>query len=224
MNIEFILYESQAKEYPKPYPIKNIVPESYKNIKVDVQNGVGNIKDCIPFLEAMTLGYVIPFPYDIEIRICENNSIEVYGDGVGYVKTHSQRQVQGSQYEGFTVLKFINLWKIKTEPGWSCLFTAPMNRKPDLPFKVISGVVDTDVYDSCIHFPASLFNMQPGVNFTISKGYPYVQVIPFKREEITSSYRLATDNDTNLREDAICKKMQDKDYYRTEIKQKKIFK
>jgi len=73
-------------------------------------------------------------------------------------------------------------------PGYSCLFTPPLNRV-DERFEIINGVVDTDIYKEYINFPFFLKkdyllkNVKDGKFFSIiEKGTPYCQIIPFKRE------------------------------------------
>ena len=70
-------------------------------------------------------------------------------------------------------------WRVKTPEGVSCLFTQPMNRT-DLPFITLSGVVDTDNWNG-----SDVLNFALKENFegVIQKGTPYVQIIPFVRNE-----------------------------------------
>jgi len=76
--------------------------------------------------------------------------------------------------------KFINKWIIVTPPGYSCLFTQPMNRLGEDRFQLINGIVDTDTYIAPINFPFILLKRDK--QFLIKKGESCVQVIPFKRE------------------------------------------
>jgi hypothetical protein len=55
----------------------------------------------------------------------------------------------------------------------------PLNR-PNGIFEVLAGVVDTDTYRAPIHFP--FFATGKDGLYTIEKGSPLVQVIPFKRD------------------------------------------
>jgi hypothetical protein len=68
-------------------------------------------------------------------------------------------------------------WVIKTPPGWSCLITHPISY-PDLPFKVITGIVDTDRLDTDINTPIVF---KKGFEGIIEKGTPMFQMIPLKR-------------------------------------------
>jgi len=92
--------------------------------------------------------------------------------------------------------KWINPWSIKTKPGYSSLFLQPTHRESV--FSILPGIVDTDTYDSPVHFPFVLNNK----NFegVIPAGTPMAQVIPFKREiwemEIGSQKELDSQSET----------------------------
>ena len=80
------------------------------------------------------------------------------------------------------VNKFYNPWIIKTPPGYSCLFVSPLNNADDR-FSIISAIVDTDTYTQYINFPFIVNgDKYPELDTIVKKGTPYVQVIPFKRD------------------------------------------
>ena len=58
-------------------------------------------------------------------------------------------------------IKALNQWHIKTPPGWSTLFVAPLNRDNDI-FQAIPGIVDTDKFTENINFPG--FFVKPDMN------------------------------------------------------------
>jgi hypothetical protein len=81
------------------------------------------------------------------------------------------------------VMKIVNPWHIKTPPGYSCLFVSPLNNDKNDKFHIIAGIVDTDTYGLEINFPYIVNgDKYKTLNEIIHKGTPYVQVIPFKRE------------------------------------------
>ena len=76
----------------------------------------------------------------------------------------------------------MNPWIIKTPPGYSTLFLPPLNNSDDR-FNIIPGIVDTDSFNVHINFPIVINgDKYPSLETTIKKGTPYVQVIPFKRD------------------------------------------
>lgn len=144
------------------------------------------IKRCMPFLDAMASGWILPLAASVRLEIRDNGR-EVEG-GWDFdrpmVSHHAPHQVAGSPWGDRPPRKFHNYWTIVTEPGWSCLFVDPLNR-PNGVFEVLSGVVDTDSYRSLIHFPFFATGAD-GVHF-IEKGSPLVQVIPFERSAAGAS-------------------------------------
>jgi hypothetical protein len=82
--------------------------------------------------------------------------------------------------EGQAALKFNSFWTIELEPGWSLFATHPVNRD-DLPFRLISGLVDADrFHDGGINFPAIW--TEPEFSGVLPKGTPVVQCFAVPRE------------------------------------------
>jgi hypothetical protein len=95
---------------------------------------------------------------------------------------HDAAQVAGTPFfdDDRFIVKFNNFWTIQTPPGYSLMFTHPLNRI-DLPFTTISGLVDTDLFfDNLINFPARWHDVD--FNGVLPKGTPVAQCIPVKRE------------------------------------------
>lgn len=158
------------------------------------------IKKCIPFRESMTAGYIIPFPYDIAVKciIDEDSGDSVVGVHAGVsnigdmdpISFHSKVQTSKHPYwqEKWApekAYKFINPWVIKTPPGVSCMFLHPQHQGISK-WEILSGVVDTDTYQTNVLFPA-LLKVKPGDEFIIEAGSPMAQVIPFKRDKWSHS-------------------------------------
>ena len=200
MNIQFVdftktfLFHSlhEVQHSPDPYPATKFVPEWYKDLqKVDTESGLPTVKRCLPFLDAMISGYIIPLPGEITIKIEDSENLTINGEGKQLLGIHSFKQVAGSNWEKDITVIFRNVWNIITEPGWSCLFVSPLNREQKYPIEIISGIVDTDNFQQIVNFPAVIktSSTAPGTEFTLPKEYPLVQVIPFKRENFTMDIR-----------------------------------
>lgn len=191
-KIKFI---SEYKEYiPSPQPALLSIPKEYKEMRTfyDESASSKTVKKCIPFLDALTCGYVIPFPIDYSYRYDEEETKAVFeiNQNIRYPETdifkihsHANEQVpKNVRYNRRTVeaiFKFHNPWIIKTPPGYSCIFTQPFNR--NYPFKIIDGIVDTDTYDLNINFPFYWSNVH-NEKVILEKGSPMALVIPFKRD------------------------------------------
>src|SRR5205807_3298339 len=74
---------------------------------------------------------------------------------------------------------FNSFWTIEFEEGWSLFATHPVNRS-DLPFRLLSGIVDSDrFYDGGINFPAVWTD--PGFCGVLRRGTPVAQCFPAPR-------------------------------------------
>jgi len=177
------------KVWPHPKPASHIIPEEYKKLERHKEDNLHSptLKTCMPFLDAMTAGYIIPFDQDYLIDPTEKEfSVTPANRGVNKMSDsgyHDKIQAPEAWHNktGEYMGKFINKWLITTPSGYSCLFTQPMNRFGEDRFLLISGIVDTDTYINTINFPYILLRRDK--QFLIKKGEPMVQIIPFKREK-----------------------------------------
>ena len=187
--IEFHGSPEAMQAFAHPYPAAHAVPEWYTAMAMDVdgREDQPSLKRCPPFLEAMTAGYIIPVPADCTITLIEN---EMRIDSAyQQVSGHHMAQYRGAPWEKAQALKFLNPWIVKTPPGYSTLFVAPINRFA-MPFTFFGGVVETDTYYRTIHFPF-LSQLRPGQSFTLKAGTPLMQAIPFPREAWSSQVKEA---------------------------------
>ena len=207
-EIEFSAHEDYfALKEDYPTPIKLNIPEWYKNLEHNILNKT--IKGCMPFLDTLTSGYLLKMPQDFNVRHNvdnKNEKQETFKDSFqtfglydmsqlliaksinlnSAVDSHSIKQVEGSplieKNKNLPFYKILNPWKIKTPKGYSCLFVPPLNNADDR-FSIIPGIVDTDNHPLAVNFPIVLNGDKYSVlETTIKKGTPYVQVIPFKRD------------------------------------------
>jgi hypothetical protein len=184
-----------------PKPATSFIPEWYKKAKVLFSGettagldrwstgGATNTtyKACSPFMDSLSMGYIWACPADIEIRKTDDggkNNYSVRWRTVGnFVSSHSENQHPGlpTPQKGMDgVLKWEFPYITTTPPGYSTMFTHPINRS-DLPFVTLTGVVDTDVYPLAVKFPFQLLEFE-GDSIIIEKGTPLCQMIPIKRE------------------------------------------
>tara|TARA_R110000822_G_scaffold91624_1_gene211160 strand:- start:5089 stop:5841 length:753 start_codon:yes stop_codon:yes gene_type:complete len=213
-DIEFIAHESYIDNHLDkdtwPKPASHFVPDWYKEVKHSLDEHT--VKGCMPFLDSLTAGYIITFPQDMRVEKKITERGEEFFWSFAYSKTslnplavnvntrlmesmHTPNQL-GSKCPYHKVnnetngyLKVMNPWTIKTPPGYSCLFLPPLNN-PDFRFQVISGIVDTDLFDQPVNLPIITNTLHKDIeDCLIKKGTPLAQVIPFKRENWSSSYK-----------------------------------
>ncbi len=184
MEIKFTnIFISQDLSKYQPIPANKDIPEWYQNTEPYVNNDEEylTIKRCIPFLDAMSSGYLLLLPCDILVQ--RTNSVPrltVYGDFDPRFEPMAHSLDQAKEYPSSNkhpFLKWMNPWGIKTSEGYSCLFITPMHR--DLPFKILEGIVDTEKFTEPVNFPFILDDNFLGI---IPAGTPIAQVIPIKRE------------------------------------------
>lgn len=195
-EIEFLCEEIDHNVIPEPYPARKLMPDWFKNLppKIGKENKLTNstIKRCPPFLDAMTLGWIIPLAADIEI-VTNNDASGLNFKSLFYkpiLESHNHQQLNppgGPNHPTFPKppMKFLNYWLIKVPKDYSVLFVPPLNR-PDTRFQCISGMVDCDGYFEYINFPFT-FNI-PNYTGIIKAGTPLVQVIPIKRETLLTKH------------------------------------
>ena len=183
-KIKFVATDGNMKDiWPNPKPASRFIPDEYKKLKRFKDDNLHNptVKTCVPFLDSLILGYIIPFDQDYLVDPIENDFSVTPANKNASSEFHDKEQLpkEWQKISGEKVGKFMNKWLIKTPPGYSCLFVQPMNRMEER-FDIIPGVVDTDTYLNLINFP--YFLKKRDEQFLFKRGEPMVQVIPFKRE------------------------------------------
>ena len=205
-KIEFSAPEIYLESNPElPIPAKLNIPDWFKKLKHTPDKRT--VKGCIPFMDSMTIGYILKLPQDYYLdhkvhnkeesilhpTLANVNSVQhqsaLYQLNLDYVpKTtqHPNWQLEGNpdikknNAKGFH--KIANPFLIKTPPGYSCLFTPPMNNSDDR-FHIIPAVVDTDSFNTYINFPIVINDSKyKSFEATLKRGTPYVQILPFRRE------------------------------------------
>lgn len=178
---------------PAPIPAVQGLPDWFKELpqKVFTPTTGGEmhgVKKCPPFIDAMICGFLIPLAIDLTVRDGEFTwSFDVPKGFVSEhalspISFHDPKQVAGTPFfdDDRFIIKFNNFWTIQAPPGYSLLFTHPINRG-DLPFTTLTGLVDCDAFhDVPIHFPARWHNAD--FNGVLAKGTPIAQCIPVRRE------------------------------------------
>jgi len=197
-KIRFLCEPEDRGVIAEPVPAKTSMPDWFRKLApVDKEhvtatdNGL-TVKRCMPFLDAMQAGWLLPLAATVRLEIKEAGAAVTAGwefDRV-MVSNHFPHQIKGHPHDGRPPFKFRNYWTIVTPPGWSCLFVPPLNR-PSPVFEVLAGVVDTDSYHSLINFPF-IAHGSDGVH-VIEKGTPLVQVIPFRRDTLALSAEIASE-------------------------------
>lgn len=197
--IEFLLPEEMYGAIPEPVPANKVLPDWYKELGQYTTDDINEskntrtkvsestVKRCAPFMEAMTMGWIIPLPAEIAFTAEKPGYVEYQWDfEQELISNHDLGQVGGEAFPNheWPVMKFHNFWTMKVPDGYSALITHPMNR-PGLPFTTFSGVVDLDRYFNNVNAPFMWTGGEQETVLTI--GTPMVQVIPFERSSIINT-------------------------------------
>jgi hypothetical protein len=172
----------------KPAPAVSSLPSWFKEMPSSTrakecpfkEKSDETIKSCLPFLDALSLGYIQTLWTDIYIK----------DGGLSYKYATGPEPMIHRNYEHEHHLPIPEFyyqqeyaWLMpnipQTTAGTSCIITHPLNRM-DLPFYTLSGVVDTD-NDLFVRYGRLPFYIRKGFEGLIPAGTPLFQVIPFVR-------------------------------------------
>lgn len=228
--IRFSCPEEWWDVIPKPYLAKKFIPDWYKSLPMKINNedrlDNNTVKRCVPFLDAMSFGYIIPLAADVWFKSNENCSLLEWDSNftAPLIRQHASEQITGGRVPNpkghMPPMKWVTQWVIETPPGWSTLFIPPINRK-DERFECIGGLVDTDKYFNNIQLP--FFFTAPNYDGLIKMGTPLVQAIPIKRDTFLSNPKVEkfTNNDWNRLNKTKARVSSQESYYRDEVAEKK---
>lgn len=171
----------------EPKPASLFIPNWYRQTPPVTQN-VLTAKRCVPIIDALSAGYIIPLPVDVEWNEDSKGQKWQTNSKIEVLSEHHQSQTElfeiSSNFDS-QPHKWINNWHITTPKGYSTLFIHPVNRS-DLPFYSFTGLVDTDKHPLIINFP---FIIEKGFVGKIPAGTPMIQAIPIKRDDWNMSIK-----------------------------------
>jgi hypothetical protein len=227
-TIRFLCDPKDEGVIAPPVPARSYLPDWFRKLPAVTPDMVSTtdtgltVKRCMPFLDAMTTGWIITLPATLRMEIADGGKTVNTGWDFDRPLTsnHGMHQVKGNPHGHLPPCKFHNFWTIITPPGWSCLFINPLNRPNGL-FEVAAGVVDTDTYRSPVHFP--FFATGPDGLHVIAKGSPIVQVIPFRRDaaEIEADIRAERADERDDRVKVLRNTTSETGWYRTKARAKR---
>jgi hypothetical protein len=157
------------------------IPEGEKDFGMNPWPG---LKHCMPFLDALSLGYYILLDQDVYVIRDENGVTIDWEKGamhpVEYRPPHVTNPLVGPAGYGSEYMHYHWFMHVSIRPpeGYSMIITHPFNRY-ELPFFTLTGVVD----DYAMPGANASFFLKNDFEGVIPKGTPIAQVIPFRRED-----------------------------------------
>jgi hypothetical protein len=182
-------YDSVLDEHPNTVvPSKSVIPEWYKNIPtLGVKEQIGEneqtmLKKCMPFIDALSIGYMITLPYDLYVRNFENSPFLTWRDGIEHTPSWRSR-VANENLVPADHFPMEYVWNacvsIKVPKGYSMIATHPFNRH-DLPFTTLTGIVEGDF--AMVPNGSFPFFIRKEFEGLIPQGTPIIQLIPFLQQ------------------------------------------
>src|SRR5689334_4725698 len=93
--------------FPPPVPAKGAVPEWLRAMPTDSGSATPTVKRCPPFLEAITAGYIIPLPADVQlIHTGRELKAKMVDFNIPLVDMHMQDQFPGAPFGNAPLIKF----------------------------------------------------------------------------------------------------------------------
>lgn len=152
---------------------------------------IRTVKQCPPFVDAMTHGFMILLPCDVSVKKGKFSwnwnapDPKAKNHPRAPLSFHVPEQIFGSalakqEAPPRAAIKFNSFWTVELEAGWSLFAIHPANRE-DLPFRTVTGMVDCDSFhDAGINFPAIW--TEPDFEGSLPKGLPVAQCILVRRD------------------------------------------
>jgi len=177
---------------PPPIAARRALPDWVRQMPKDAFSAthgqdVRTVKQCPPFIDAMSHGFIMPLPCDVSVKAgvlswdWDLPPLSIEAHPRAPISFHVPAQVTGTplQDPDRAIVKFNSFWTIELEPGWSLFATHPVNRA-DLPFRLLTGLVDADRFtDVGILFPAVWSD--PAFEGVLPRGTPVAQCFPVPR-------------------------------------------
>ena len=165
MRISFRCDPALIDYLPRPIPASSALPEWLRAMPPKAFSEIHGreirtLKQCPPFVDAMRHGFMILLPCDVAV---ENGAFAwdwtIPEPATAHhprapLSFHVPEQLAGAPFANRqAAIKFNSFWTVELEEGWSLFATHPVNRS-DLPFRLLTGIVDSDrFYDGGINFP-----------------------------------------------------------------------
>jgi len=191
MRMIFRCDPALSDHLPRPVLARSTLPNWLRAMPAKARSeihgrDIRTVKQCPPFVDAMAYGVMILLPCDVTV---DNGAFSWdWRIPRAPLSFHVAAQFADAPFarDGRAALKFNSFWTIELEPGWSLFATHPVNRD-ELPFRLISGLVDADrFHDGGINFPAIW--TEPDFSGVLPRGTPVAQCFAVPRAALSLEF------------------------------------
>ena len=200
MRVTFRCDPALIDNLERPIPARQVLPKWLRNMPGTDWSAlhgesIRTVKHCPPFIDAMAYGFIMPLPCDVRMHDgvlswdWDLPQLTADAHPRSPISFHVPAQVTATPFynPGISIVKFNSFWTIELEPGYSLFATHPVNRA-DLPFRLLTGVVDCDRFtDVGILFPAVWAD--PNFDGVLPRGTPIAQCFPIARERLEFQFQ-----------------------------------
>jgi len=190
-EITFYTEEEYYKVAARPEPSYKFFPQWYKDLESQPEQtsyaAGASVKACRPFFDALSIGWIVPLPFDVEI----------YYDGERFdsackIENYSLNQKDDWAMDGFEkndqpVIQIPSIWTIDVPDGYSIMQTHPTNRF-NTPIFALTGIVDADIYNAA--FNGGHIWTGGEYHGVLRAGTPVTQLIPIKRDTLIKTGKI----------------------------------
>ncbi len=226
-DLEFLCDPALIDHIPPPAPASKFLPDWFRDLPREMgmpdTHGLPamTVRACLPVADVMSLGWIIPLPFDIWTELHPDTGQLIFGWDpscpFNAVERHHPGQIGAHKppFLGLQPFKFLNPWRVVVPPGWSVAFTHPFNQF-QLPFLAFNGAVDCDALEVPVNFP--FFWTAPPQPMRLPAGTPMVQVVPFQRAAMIrqAGVRAETAEESDRRRVALNRKYTEESVYARE--------
>ena len=229
MRIIFRCDPALIDHLPRPLPARQALPDWLRTMPRHALSDMHGeelrtVKHCPPFVDAMSQGFVIPLPCDVTVHQGQMTwhwdlpPLSAQHHPRSPISFHHPAQTTGTPLwsPDQVIVKFNSFWTIELPDGWSLFAMHPANRA-DLPFRLLSGLVDADQFhDVGILFPAVW--LDPDFSGVLARGTPIAQCIPVQREALELDYAALTPGDAKQYDDTAHRLLTETGVYRKDFR------
>jgi hypothetical protein len=193
--VDCFTFEPLCFEYAKPDFSYKFFPEWFEATPKIINGNTPTIKACRAFKRYYAVGgIVVPFPYNIDIDVSDENKKEcnVHINGPKIFGAHPKEQVDSLFPKNYEALKLSVPWRLKTKEFVEFLWTDTIwNKERALDYSGMPGIVDfKNQFDIMYNFMVEYGTKPKKISFIL--GEPAFMLTPLTDKKIVLKHHLVS--------------------------------